>query len=325
MRQTGHRSHAVLEAYAREHAPLVGNAVTRIGLCRAMTAEPARRRPAVAGDGPELRRGSGSCSPTGATSPGTRRCPPTRRPCWRSSPTARPRPPPSGDGSSPSTTTTPPPATRRRAPTPGSGPRSGGRRPSWHRSPAEIRAPGRRGAAGAAQPRLDRRAVRPTRPVPARAVPTRPHPAPAAGPADRRRHHRRRRRRHHHLAGRTWTVEAVDGSGAVRALRDRPLAAHPPDHRHQDRHPGGRRAPGRWPTSLTSDSPHVCLETVHRRPGGRRKPVAGLVQPVGTDSVPAQPDVPAGRVPAGPGPAGRDHHRPPRAARAPRRGRPAPR
>jgi integrase len=32
MRQTGHRSHAVLEAYAREHAPLVGNAVTRIGL-----------------------------------------------------------------------------------------------------------------------------------------------------------------------------------------------------------------------------------------------------------------------------------------------------
>jgi hypothetical protein len=29
---TGHRSHAVLEAYAREHAPLVGNAVTRIGL-----------------------------------------------------------------------------------------------------------------------------------------------------------------------------------------------------------------------------------------------------------------------------------------------------
>ena len=32
MRQTGHRSHAVLETYAREHAPLVGNAVTRIGL-----------------------------------------------------------------------------------------------------------------------------------------------------------------------------------------------------------------------------------------------------------------------------------------------------
>ena len=32
MRQTGHRSHAVLEAYAREHAPLEGNAVTRIGL-----------------------------------------------------------------------------------------------------------------------------------------------------------------------------------------------------------------------------------------------------------------------------------------------------
>jgi integrase len=32
MRQTGHRSHAVLETYAREHAPLVGNAVTQIGL-----------------------------------------------------------------------------------------------------------------------------------------------------------------------------------------------------------------------------------------------------------------------------------------------------
>jgi integrase len=32
MRQTGHRSHAVLEGYAREHAPLVGNAVTRLGL-----------------------------------------------------------------------------------------------------------------------------------------------------------------------------------------------------------------------------------------------------------------------------------------------------
>jgi integrase len=32
MRQTGHRSHAVLETYAREHAPLVGNAVTRIAL-----------------------------------------------------------------------------------------------------------------------------------------------------------------------------------------------------------------------------------------------------------------------------------------------------
>ena len=32
MRQTGHRSHAVLEGYARNHAPLVANAVTRIGL-----------------------------------------------------------------------------------------------------------------------------------------------------------------------------------------------------------------------------------------------------------------------------------------------------
>ena len=32
MRQTGHRSHTVLETYAREHAPLVANAVTRIGL-----------------------------------------------------------------------------------------------------------------------------------------------------------------------------------------------------------------------------------------------------------------------------------------------------
>jgi site-specific recombinase XerD len=32
MRQTGHRSPAMLEVYAREHAPLVGNAVTRLGL-----------------------------------------------------------------------------------------------------------------------------------------------------------------------------------------------------------------------------------------------------------------------------------------------------
>jgi integrase len=32
MRQTGHRSHAVLERYARENAPLMGNAVTRIGI-----------------------------------------------------------------------------------------------------------------------------------------------------------------------------------------------------------------------------------------------------------------------------------------------------
>jgi integrase len=32
MRQTGHRSPAMLEVYAREHAPLTGNAVTRLGL-----------------------------------------------------------------------------------------------------------------------------------------------------------------------------------------------------------------------------------------------------------------------------------------------------
>ena len=32
MRQTGHRSPVMLELYAREHAPLVGNAVTRLGL-----------------------------------------------------------------------------------------------------------------------------------------------------------------------------------------------------------------------------------------------------------------------------------------------------
>ena len=31
MGQTGHRSPAMLEVYAREHAPLVGNAVTRLG------------------------------------------------------------------------------------------------------------------------------------------------------------------------------------------------------------------------------------------------------------------------------------------------------
>ena len=32
MRQTGHRSPVMLEVYAREHAPLIGNAVTRLGL-----------------------------------------------------------------------------------------------------------------------------------------------------------------------------------------------------------------------------------------------------------------------------------------------------
>ena len=32
MRQTGHRCPAMLEVYAREHAPLMGNAVTRLGL-----------------------------------------------------------------------------------------------------------------------------------------------------------------------------------------------------------------------------------------------------------------------------------------------------
>ena len=32
MRQTGHRSPVMLELYAREHPPLVGNAVTRLGL-----------------------------------------------------------------------------------------------------------------------------------------------------------------------------------------------------------------------------------------------------------------------------------------------------
>ena len=32
MRQTGHRSPGMLEVYARENAPLTGNAVTRIGL-----------------------------------------------------------------------------------------------------------------------------------------------------------------------------------------------------------------------------------------------------------------------------------------------------
>ncbi len=32
MRQTGHRSVGMLEVYAREHAPLVGNAVTKLGL-----------------------------------------------------------------------------------------------------------------------------------------------------------------------------------------------------------------------------------------------------------------------------------------------------
>ena len=32
MRQTGHRSPVMLEVYAREHSPLIGNAVTRLGL-----------------------------------------------------------------------------------------------------------------------------------------------------------------------------------------------------------------------------------------------------------------------------------------------------
>jgi len=32
MRQTGHKDPKMLEVYAREHAPLVGNAVTRLDL-----------------------------------------------------------------------------------------------------------------------------------------------------------------------------------------------------------------------------------------------------------------------------------------------------
>ena len=32
MRQTGHKTPAMLEVYARENAPLIGNAVTDIGL-----------------------------------------------------------------------------------------------------------------------------------------------------------------------------------------------------------------------------------------------------------------------------------------------------
>ncbi|MFB9785447.1 integrase, partial [Rhodococcus baikonurensis] len=32
MRQTGHKTPGMLEVYAREHAPLIGNAVTDIGL-----------------------------------------------------------------------------------------------------------------------------------------------------------------------------------------------------------------------------------------------------------------------------------------------------
>lgn len=32
MRQTGHTTPGMLEVYAREHAPLIGNAVTDIGL-----------------------------------------------------------------------------------------------------------------------------------------------------------------------------------------------------------------------------------------------------------------------------------------------------
>lgn len=32
MRQTGHTTPGMLEVYAREHAPLIGNAVTHLGL-----------------------------------------------------------------------------------------------------------------------------------------------------------------------------------------------------------------------------------------------------------------------------------------------------
>lgn len=32
MRQTGHSTPAMLETYAREHAPLIGDAVTNLGL-----------------------------------------------------------------------------------------------------------------------------------------------------------------------------------------------------------------------------------------------------------------------------------------------------
>ena len=108
-------------------------------------------------------------------------------------------------------------------------------------------------------------------------------------------------------AGQTRTVEAVRRSGAVRAVRDHPLAADPRRDRHQDRHPRGLDAP-RKAESLTSESPHVCRGTARaRRPVGR-PPAAGAGQPVGTRPVPADPDVTARGVPAGPGPAGRDHH-----------------
>ena len=59
------------------------------------------------------------------------------------------------------------------------------------------------------------------------------------------------------------------GSGAVRALRDRPLAAHPRRDRHQDRHP--RRSPttSDKATSLTSAVDRTCAANRSRSTTGR--------------------------------------------------------
>ena len=66
------------------------------------------------------------------------------------------------------------------------------------------------------------------------------------------------------LAGRTWTVEAVDDPVLCGPCASRPLATHPPRHRHPDRHPGRRRAPRR--RSPDPDRQHTpCVpRVVHR-------------------------------------------------------------
>ena len=100
------------------------------------------------------------------------------------------------------------------------------------------------------------------------------------------------------------------------AVRDRPLAADPPGGRHQDRHPGDRRTPGRGRVADEPVESRLPRTFLGRRPGGERS-VAGARHPVGARAVPAEPDVPARRVAAGPGSPGRSHHRAPGVARAP--------
>ena len=187
----------------------------------------------------DVRRGLGAVHRLVRRHRHTGRCPPTRPPSSRSSPTARPRRRPSGAGSRPSTTTTPPTGhptgrgSRRRC-----GPRWAGP-PANHASTAgRDRGRGRGGAARRCPvPRLDAGHVRPPGPLPAGAVPTGGGAVQAPRHADRRRRHRRRRRRDDPLAGR-----GVDASSG----RRRPCCVG------RARSPGGC---GSWTWSSPSSAP----------------------------------------------------------------------